>query len=112
MFKKSVRWIGVLGLALALQWLEPTGVLALPPSIGPLPPALDLPPTDTLDHQLAYLKWLQSQIPGSFTQAANYDVNLIHLILENDRLVSQLVKMPGYIKGHRDGANLGLMFST
>ena len=93
---------GLVALGLGLHFLTVCPGWALPPGLGPLPPALELPATDTLEHQLAYLKWVQSQIPDAFTHAANFDVNLLQLIQENDKLVSELVHEPGYVDAFRD----------
>ncbi len=67
-----------------------------------LPPAISLPPIDTLQQQLSYLQWQETKSPGLFTYAATFDVDLLKLIKDNATLVGELVKIPGYVEAFRD----------
>ncbi len=62
-----------------------------------LPPAIFLPPTDTLQQQLSFLAWLYEEIPAAQEQDVTFNVNLREVILDNAELVAQLMETDGYV---------------
>ncbi len=64
-------------------------------------PGIELPPLETDEDKIAFLIWVKKRIPALFSDAAQYDINLLDILDDQKKLVDQLRKIPGYEDGFR-----------
>jgi hypothetical protein len=62
---------------------------------------IELPPLETDEDKLKFLIWIKNRIPNLFSDAAQYDIDLMAILDDQKKLVDILKTYPGYEEAFR-----------